>query len=157
MRSVRTSLAPGNNNRISKTTCSLKFCITVLRISQLFGVFPLHTVMNRLPREMLFKSTSWAAVLSMVANFGGYAVSALSLKRLARSGLDAINIAEPFFFAVCATSAVLFWALAKEWQFVVTVWAETERVFLRKPFRGKRLKSSIRRTAIVVLMLALGK
>lgn len=92
----------------------------------------------------------------MMAIFGGYAVSLLSLKRLARTGLDAINMAEPFFFAVCATSAVLFWALAKEWQFVVTVWSETERVFLRKPFRGKALRSSIRRTAFVVLTLALG-
>ncbi|EAT48938.1 AAEL000012-PA, partial [Aedes aegypti] len=129
----------------------------VLRFSQLFGVFPLNSVMNRLPGNMLYKSVSFATALSMMAIFGGYAVSLLSLKRLARTGLDAINMAEPFFFAVCATSAVLFWALAKEWQFVVTVWSETERVFLRKPFRGKALRSSIRRTAFVVLTLALAE
>ncbi|XP_062557004.1 uncharacterized protein LOC134221845 [Armigeres subalbatus] len=126
----------------------------VLKFSQFFGVFPLHSVMERLPQNMSFKMVRISTVLSLLAIVGGYAVSAASTKRLVRTGLNAINMAEPFFFAICATSAALFWALAKEWQFIATMWSETEREFLHKPFRCKKLKNSIRRTATLILTLA---
>lgn len=113
--------------------------------------------MECLPRNLIFKSYTLTSFVSVVAIFGGYSISALSLKRLSRTGINAINIAEPFFFAVCATSAVQFWSLAKEWKTIITVWSQTERVFLSKPFRVSNLRRRIRLTAVVILMLALGK
>ncbi|XP_053691092.1 uncharacterized protein LOC128739622 [Sabethes cyaneus] len=127
----------------------------VLKISQLFGVFPLSNVMERLPEKLAFKATSLACFISSAVIFGGYSVSLLSVKRLTVKGINVINVAEPFFFAINATSTVLFWQLAKTWSTLLTEWRRTEKTFLKNPFHRVPLKRRIRSLAVVILFLAL--
>ncbi|XP_055543533.1 uncharacterized protein LOC129729077 [Wyeomyia smithii] len=127
----------------------------VLKISQLFGVFPLSNVMERLPEKLCFKATSLTCFISSIVIFGGYFVSVLSVKRFAAKGINIINIAEPFFFAINATSTALFWQLAKQWSALLIEWQSIEKTFLRNPFRRLPLKRKIRTIALVVLLLAL--
>ncbi|KAL9700353.1 hypothetical protein quinque_003794 [Culex quinquefasciatus] len=122
-------------------------------MSQLFGVFPLQSVRNRAPESMTFRTVSVTCVVSAISIFGGYAISLLSLIRQGRA-LNAINIAEPFFFSICATSSVIFWQMAKQWQAIIVTWSRTERKFLHHPFRKTVLKWKIRSVATVLLLLA---
>ncbi|XP_058817465.1 uncharacterized protein LOC131680771 [Topomyia yanbarensis] len=126
----------------------------VLRFAQLFGVFPLNSVMERVPEKLSFESTTLVCLISATAIFGGFSVSVLSIKRLGNGGINVINVAEPFFFGITATSTALFWQLAKRWKVLVDGWSRTEQIFLREPFEKILLRHRIRFVAIIVLSLA---
>lgn len=155
-----TAIAPGANTSKSSVynhfTKSIPPPLSVLTMSQLFGVFPLQSVRNRAPESMTFRTVSVTCVVSAISIFGGYAISLLSLIRQGRA-LNAINIAEPFFFSICATSSVIFWQMAKQWQAIIVTWSRTERKFLHHPFRKTVLKWKIRSVATVLLLLAFGE
>uniref|UniRef100_A0A1S4K3J8 Gustatory receptor n=2 Tax=Culex quinquefasciatus TaxID=7176 RepID=A0A1S4K3J8_CULQU len=125
----------------------------VLTLSQLFGVFPLQSVLNRAPESMTFRTVSVTCVVSAISIFGGYTMLLLSLVRLGRD-LNAINVAEPIFFGICATSLVIFWQLAKQWQAIAVAWSRTERTFVRYK---SNLKGKIRFVAAALLLMALAE
>ncbi|XP_055605229.1 gustatory receptor for sugar taste 64f-like [Uranotaenia lowii] len=141
---------------IEKATANGSFHVAIapiFQLSQIFGVFPLGNVMARLPSGYKFRWWHPACLVSSLAIFGGYAVSVFSLLRHLQH-LNAINIAEAFFFGLCASITVMMKKIAERWQMITTIWYETEEVFLHQPFTNAFLTRRIRTMAAGMLLLA---
>uniref|UniRef100_A0A182YKC8 Gustatory receptor n=1 Tax=Anopheles stephensi TaxID=30069 RepID=A0A182YKC8_ANOST len=128
---------------------------SVLRWARLFGVFPLSNITTPNPDGLRFKLFSIFIVLSVLSIVGGLLIMTTALIRLTRVGINAMNIAEPIFYAICTLLHLLFVRLAKVWRNFMMFWTQREEMFFARPYGAINLRRKVVCTAACVILSAL--
>uniref|UniRef100_A0A182WQQ8 Gustatory receptor n=1 Tax=Anopheles minimus TaxID=112268 RepID=A0A182WQQ8_9DIPT len=128
---------------------------SVLRWARILGVFPLSNITATDPDAFRFNYFSPYIVLSALSVVGGLFVMLAALIRLNRVGINAMNIAEPIFFAMCTLLNLLFVRLAIVWREFMLFWAQREELFFARPYGAINLRRRVIRLAVWIILSGL--
>lgn len=130
----------------------------VLKFSQFFGLIPVDHIDGNDISRINFRWKSIKSIYSLVFIVCGTLEGLLLVKLLCKRGVS-LGYASAFgFLFISLTGAYCLFNLATKWHRLMNFWYETEKVFLKAPYklRGWSMKHKIRLWAAVVGILALG-
>ncbi|XP_037024150.1 gustatory receptor for sugar taste 64a-like [Bradysia coprophila] len=129
----------------------------VIYFAQFMGFMPVQGIRTGDPFKFEFRWKTFRVMITMLYVVLGVSLGTMYLRRIARIGINAKNIAGFVFYSVCVSIGLLFLILAQKWKNLAMKWHQREKIFLNLPYKecGWSLSTKIRITAGVILFLAI--
>lgn len=129
----------------------------VLRLAQVFGMMSVDGVTSKDISNITFKWNSLKTVYSLVFLVLGTAESIFCICSAFKKGMSLSVMSELGFYATSMLGAFFILRLATKWKYLMKLWFENEKVFLKFPYinSGLSLKRRIRIWAALIGFLAL--
>lgn len=129
----------------------------VLQVAQVFGLMPVDGVASKNISNTKFRWKSLKTIYSLLFLSCGTIELLLCLSLMFENGMSLEMSRTLFFMFISMISAFFFFKTAMNWENLMKLWFENEKVFLKFPYtiRGSSLKRRIRLWAVLVGILTL--
>lgn len=129
----------------------------VLKFAQVFGVMPVDNVTSKDISNINFKWKSLKTIYSLTFLVLGTTESLLCLRIAFKKGISLSLTSELAYYATSMIGAFFIFRLATKWNYLMKLWFDNEKVFLKFPYTkcGLSLKRRIRMWAALIGFLAL--
>jgi gustatory receptor len=131
----------------------------VLKVAQVFGLMPIDGVMSKDVENLEFKWKSFKTMYTLVFLVLGTAECLLCCRLIFKKGLTLSLSSELSFYLISMIGAFYILKLATKWKYLMKVWFDSEKVFLKSPYVNLKLsmKRKIRLWAALIGFLSLCK
>lgn len=134
--------------------------ITVLFISQIYGLLPVSNVRSENVRDIKFRWISLRSFYSAVILILNICEFGAVVKYIISVGISFHTASTLSLYVVCLLEHVFFWRLAINWRSIMKQWNHVEQLFLSVPYRffdEYKMKRRINIVVGVVMLSALGE
>ena len=129
----------------------------VLKVAQVFGVMPVDGVTSKDISNISFKWKSLKTIYSLTFLVLGTAECLLCFHSAFKKGISLSLFSELTYYVTSIIGAFFIFRLATKWKYLMKLWFNNEKVFLKFPYIncGLSLKRRIRMWAALIGFLAL--